>query len=67
MNFIRITAKYTWQGYKTQWRNFYQNSKFCQVWRKFKITEINGYNICGDWTATDRLPHLVMKCQLFLK
>jgi len=36
------------------------------VVKKFKITEINGYNMCGGkWPETDRqtdrLPHLIMK------
>jgi len=36
---------------------FYQNLKLTQFQRKFKVTEINGYSMFGERTATDRLPH----------
>jgi len=29
---------------------FYQNSKLTQLQRKFRITEINGYNTLRKWT-----------------
>ena len=29
---------------------FYQNLKLTQLYRKFKITESNGYNVFGEWT-----------------
>jgi len=42
---------------------FYQNLKLTQLYRKFQVTKINGYNMFGVWTETDRLPHLIMKYQ----
>ena len=32
---------------------FYQNLKLTQVYRKFKITQRNRYNMFGEWTETD--------------
>jgi hypothetical protein len=43
------TVKYTWQDNKTN-ENIYQNSKLTQLQRKFRITEINGYNMLSKWT-----------------
>ena len=51
--FMRRTAKYTWHDYQPM-KAFYQNLKLTQMLRKVKITEINGYNVFGEWTETDR-------------
>lgn len=52
MKFMRRTAKYTRQDYKTN-EDFYQKLKLTQLQIKFKITEINGHNMFGEWTETD--------------
>jgi hypothetical protein len=46
MEFMERTAKYPI-------KRFYQNLKRTQLLRKFKITEINVYNIFSEWTMTD--------------
>ena len=48
----RIKAKYTWKEYKTN-VDVLSKLKLNQFYRKFKITEINGYNMFGEWTQTD--------------
>ena len=53
MKFVRRTAKYTWHDYQPM-KAFYQNLKLTQMLRKVKITEINGYNVFGEWTETNR-------------
>jgi hypothetical protein len=32
---------------------FYENLKLSQLYRKYKITEISGYNMFDEWTETD--------------
>jgi hypothetical protein len=49
IKFMTTTVKYTWQDNKTN-ENIYQNSKLTQLQRKFRITEINGYNTLSKWT-----------------
>ena len=52
MKFFR-TAKYAWQDYITNEDDLSKiTTKPVEI--KFKITEINGYNIFGEWTETDR-------------
>jgi hypothetical protein len=31
----------------------YKNLKFTQLYRRFKIIKINGYNMFGKWIETD--------------
>jgi hypothetical protein len=61
MKCMRRMAKYTWQDYRT---NEYISSelKLAQLYRKFRITEMNGYMI-DEWAETDRLPQLILKYQ----
>jgi len=53
MKFIIRVAKYTWQGYKTN-EDIISELKINPVVKKYKITEVNGYNMLGEWTETDR-------------
>jgi hypothetical protein len=52
MKFLRRTAKYAWQDYITNEDNL-SKLNTNPVERKFKITEINGHNIFGEWTERD--------------
>ena len=49
MKFAR-TENYTWQDYIT---NKDQNLKLNKSYRKFKIMEMNGYNMFDECTETD--------------
>jgi hypothetical protein len=48
MKFMRRKAKYTWQDYKTM--KIFSELKINPVVKKIKITEMNGYNMFGEWT-----------------
>jgi hypothetical protein len=60
MKFGSRTTKYIWQEYRPV-KIFDLNVKLTQLQRKFKMTEINGYNMFGERTV--RQPHLVVKYQ----
>jgi hypothetical protein len=51
IKFMRM-AKYMWKDYKTN-VDILSELKMNPVLRKFKITEINGCNMYGEWTDTD--------------
>jgi len=46
------TAKYAWQDYITK-EDYLSKITTKPVEIKLKITEINGYNIFGEWTETE--------------
>jgi hypothetical protein len=51
MKFMRIMEKYTWKDYKTN-KDILSELKINPVVKKFKITEIHGYKVLGEWTET---------------
>jgi hypothetical protein len=53
MKFVRRREKYTRQDYKTG-EDILSEFKVIPVVNKIKITEINNYDMFGEWTETDR-------------
>jgi hypothetical protein len=54
IKFIIRMAKYTRQDYKTNEDIIPELTINSVVKKKYKTTEINGYNMFGEWTETDR-------------
>jgi len=42
-----------WRHDNYTYKNNFRKLKLTQLYKKFKITEINGYNIFGERTETD--------------
>jgi hypothetical protein len=61
IKFIIRMAKYTWQDYKTNEDIIPELKINPVVKKKYKTTEINGYNMFGEWTETNRLSHSIVK------
>jgi len=46
-----VKSIFTSEGYENM-KMFYQKLKLTQFYEKFRIREINGYNMLGEWTET---------------
>jgi len=53
MIFMRRMAKYAHQDYKTNEDIISELKINPVVKKKYKITEVNGYSIFGEWTEAD--------------
>jgi hypothetical protein len=54
MKFMRITTEYTGEGYKSNKDILSELNNLPSCNEKFKITEINGCEMSGEWTEADR-------------
>jgi hypothetical protein len=50
---MRRMTKYARQDYKTT-EDIITEIKINPAVKKYKITELNGYNVFGEWTETQR-------------